>query len=97
MDTTAERSSRTSGLSFDSRSPRTNKAAPSIDTTVRGFSIGSSAAGSFAFSCGSSAIASASRRGPRRNGLLTRVARNRFFADATSLRPSSLRIAHAHA
>ena len=43
------------------------------------------------------ASASASRAGPRRSGFWIRDARRRFRAEATSIRPSSRRIAHAHA
>src|SRR5207237_3399408 len=58
--------------------------------------IGRLAPGSARFIWGSTAIASASRAGPRRNGMVTLEARNGLAADATSIRPSSLRIAHAH-
>jgi len=58
-ETIADSSSRATGRSPDSRRPRTNTAAPSIDASVRGDSRGSLAAGSFALICGSSASASA--------------------------------------
>src|SRR5947208_5691169 len=92
----ADSSSRAIGRSPDSRRTRTNAAAPSIEASVRGLSSGSFAAGSFALICGSSSNASARRAGPRRTGLSIRDAWSRFRAEATSILPSSFRIAHAH-
>ena len=74
---------------------RTATDAAAIETSTLRLCIGICAAGSARFTCGSSASASASRAGPRSSGLVTRVARKRFSADATSISPSALRIAHA--
>src|SRR5579884_1800312 len=96
-DATAASSSRAAGRNPDSRSPRTNTAAPSMDASVCGLSNGSRAAGSFALICGSSRSASASRAGPRRRGFWILAACRRFRAEATSICPSPCRIAHAQA
>src|SRR5437899_4418104 len=95
IEATDASNSRATGRSPDSRRPRTSTAAPSIETSVYGLSIGSFAAGSLDLICGRRASASKRRAGPRRSGLLIRDAWMRFRAETTSICPSSSRIAHA--
>ena len=62
-----------------------------------GRSNGSRASGSLRRSSGIIANDSASRSGPRRNGVWTPGANRRLRADATLISPDGVRIAHAHA
>ena len=71
---------------LESRTPLTDRAAPSIAPSTRGPRIGSCAAGSLRFTC--RAAAPSPRRaapGPRSSGFLTPAAWKRLRAEATSI------------
>ena len=95
IETSRDSSSRATGRSLDSRRPRTNTPRRASSRACAG-SPSAASPPELRFICGSSRSASASRAGPRRIGFLIRDACRRLRADATSILPSSCRIAHAH-